>query len=125
MSDGVAKWLANGRAGASSQALAAASLGAVPNVPDYPHDPSDFGRCLALWEMAPEAVEGLKRLAAVSGPWNRLAERWADLIELYQRGESSACFHLMQRLINPSNLRAYEIRKGDDGRVDLYPWSPT
>jgi hypothetical protein len=123
MSAGVGKWLASGRMGASSTALAAATLGVTEwnNPPDHPHDSDDLGRCLLLYGMAPEAREGLKRLAAVSGQWKRLADNWEKLIDIFD--DSQACSALIDKLVNPNNLHAYEFRKGDDGRWDIFPWS--
>jgi hypothetical protein len=122
MSDGVGKWLASGRVGASSSALAAAMLGSVPadTPPAYPHDSDDFGRCAVLCAFSPKEVQsGLGRLAAVSAHWRRLAERWDELTDLYTR-DLKACNKLVRELTDPGGSGFYEVRKDADGRWDRF-----
>lgn len=117
---GVGRWLAAGRTGASSSALAAATLGNIPNhAPAYPHDSDDFGRCYVLWGLTPEAKDGLARLAAISGPWKRLADRWDELLALYEH-DRPACHKLIRSLVSQVS-GIYETRKGEDGRWDSFP----
>jgi hypothetical protein len=73
---GVARWLASERVGASSIALAAATLGAAEKGASYPHDPDDLNRCLILIEKCPEARAAVDELAKVSLQWARLAPVW-------------------------------------------------
>lgn len=123
MSKGVGKWLAMGRCGMSSTALAAATLGHVDwnDPPAYPHDSDDLSRCILLYGFAPEAKEGLARLAAVSGQWKRISENWDKLIDIFD--DRRACSDFLHTLINPNNLRSYEERKDASGRWDIHPWS--
>lgn len=116
---GIGEWLASGHVGLSSQVLAAATLGVVRNTaPSYPHDVGDFGRCRYLYLRTPEAKEGLAMLAAISGPWHRLALRWDELLSLYDT-DRDACHKLIRKLIGEHYGRC-EIRKGDDGRWDTF-----
>lgn len=117
---GIGEWLASGHVGLSSQVLAAATLGVVRDTaPSYPHDVGDFSRCRYLYLRTPEAKEGLARLAAVSGPWHRLAPRWDELLSLYE-SDRDACHKLIRELVG--ELTGWcEIRKGDDGRWDTFP----
>ena len=113
MSYGVGKWLGSGHVGASSSALAAAMLGYVPEgAPAYPHDGSDFGRCAELWRMVEreEAQSGLVNLAAVSGPWNRLAEEWHRLLQLYDT-DRNLCHDLVRRCVSV-DPGMYRVSKG-------------
>lgn len=100
MSEAIGRWLAKGRVGASSTVLAAAALGALPaGEPSYPHDFDDFGRCFRLCQMAPsEAALGLKRLAEVSGKWERLAAKWGELCLLYE-SDVDACNKLVKSCV--------------------------
>lgn len=117
---GVGEWLASRKVGASSSALAAATLGVLPDhAPSYPHDADDFGRCKFLWDRTPEAREGLKRLAAISGPWHRLSERWDELLALHEN-DLKACSSLIRKLTEMPTPYC-QISKGEDGRWDARP----
>ncbi len=123
MNEKIGKWLLTGNICASSRALAAAALGAMPDEPpDYPHDSNDFGRCILLYRMAPETTEGLARLAAISNQWKRLSDHWNELIDLLG-SDRSECTRLIDELVNPRGLRVYEFRRGADDRWDIFPWS--
>ena len=123
MSFGLAKWLASSHVGASSRALAAATFGVVPDgPPDYPLDVSDIGRCFVLWGLEPEAPRGLERLAAVSGPWKRLSDNWSELLRLYGE-DRDACNELVRKCVSLGS-GSYLVRKGEDGRWDLFRQKP-
>ena len=74
-------WMATGERGLSSEAIAFAAMGAASlQTHNYPHDPSDFRRCLLLLDRVPEAYElGVLRLARVSRRWGALAKIWDEL----------------------------------------------
>jgi hypothetical protein len=78
MRDRLLKWFAGPDVGLSSKAMAMAALG-IDFDPDYPHDPSDFNRCLLLLLHVPEVKPHMHKLAAVSPQWSRLIARWDEI----------------------------------------------
>ena len=74
----VLNWIATGRVGASSKAMAMAACG-LPNDGSYPHDPGDLNRCLLLLESAPDVRDHFEKIAALGVVWERLIGRWADI----------------------------------------------
>lgn len=74
----VLNWIATGRVGASSKAMAMAACG-LPNDGSYPHDPDDLNRCLLLLESVPDVRDHFEKIAALGVVWERLIGRWADI----------------------------------------------
>lgn len=52
--------------------------------PAYPHDPSDFGRCLGLLEAVPEWRARISELAVLSPQWHAIVEAWEEIESLYR-----------------------------------------
>lgn len=71
-------WVATGRVGASSKAMAMAACD-LPNDGSYPHDPADLNRCLLLLKTVPEVRDHFDKIAALGAVWGRLVSRWADI----------------------------------------------
>ena len=119
----IGRWLATGHVGASSTTLAAAILGYVAHdrEPNFPRDSDDFGRCAKLWLQVGDdrAREGLTHLAAISGPWNRLMEKWDDALDAWCRADHTACNQIVKACVDQSS-GIFVIRKGDDGRWDRF-----
>jgi len=74
----VLNWLATGRVGSSSKAMAMAACG-LRNDGSYPSDPDDLNRCLLLLEAVPEVREHFDKIAAVGVVWGRLVARWDEI----------------------------------------------
>lgn len=74
----VLNWIATGRVGASSKAMAMAACG-LPNDGSYPHDPADLNRCLLMLEAVPEVRDHFDKIEALGVVWGRLIGRWADI----------------------------------------------
>jgi hypothetical protein len=74
----VLNWIATGRVGASSKAMAMAACG-LPNDGSYPHDPDDLNRCLLMPDAVPEVREHFDTIAKVGVVWERLISRWAEI----------------------------------------------
>lgn len=72
------RWIATGRVGASSKAMAMTACG-LPSERDYPLDPDDLNRCLLLLQAVPEVRDHFDKIAALSPVWGRLIERWAEI----------------------------------------------
>ena len=73
----ILNWYANGQIGLSSKTMATHFSGAKITYADYPHDPSDFNRCLLFLEAVPEA--NIKDMATVSNTWSLLVKNWEKL----------------------------------------------
>ena len=78
MKDKILNWFGTGRVGASSKAMALASIGAS-NDGSHPHDPADFNRCLLLLEQVPEIRNHMEKIAAINDSWAKLVARWDDV----------------------------------------------
>jgi hypothetical protein len=90
---GLPAWRVCDDRGMSSNYLAAVLDGvatrwvySVPHEVNFPHDPSDFGRCVRMLDACPGFRELLP--AAMADPrhgpaWNALASEWADLEAMY------------------------------------------
>jgi hypothetical protein len=79
----VVTWLANGKTGASSEAIAfhlGLGLPRKQSGRNHPHDPSDFNRCVELLRAAPRLRAKLPEMAKLSKEWKRLVAAW-DRIE--------------------------------------------
>ena len=76
----VLSWIATGRVGASSQAMAMAACG-LPSDGSYPHDPDDLNRCLLMLEAVPEVRAHFDKIAALGVVWGRLIARWGEIEE--------------------------------------------
>jgi hypothetical protein len=73
--------------GISSRAIYAHMTGRRPQSStfgNHPHDPSDFGRCYRLLQLAPEWVPRMVEMAQYTQVWARLAEVWPELTRLYE-----------------------------------------
>lgn len=109
----ILQWLGGGDTGLSSKAIALAALGEMPRRPDYPRDGDDFGRCIRLLALCPDAKVGLERLGKDGGPqWQSLVPRWTDIElaywqdkDLYERGirdyKQYKCYDLMRSIYAP------------------------
>lgn len=95
-------WLDNGRVGASSGTMCAVLFPNLQshhklahNVRDdgfrisYPHDNSDFDRCMKFLEAVPEARARLPELAKTSPEWEGLVNNW-DKIENLMKDEQKS-----------------------------------
>src|SRR5690606_19342598 len=103
----VLNWIATGRVGASSKAMAMAACG-LPNDGSYPSDPADLNRCLLMLEAVPEVRQRFETIAAFGIVWKRLIGRW-DEVEAsflnevgfnWSKGESAPkTYQLMKEVI--------------------------
>lgn len=74
----VLNWIATGRVGASSKAMAMAACD-LPNDGSYPRDPDDLNRCLLMLKSVPEVRDHFDKIAALGVVWGRLIGHWADI----------------------------------------------
>lgn len=99
---GLADWLASDRVGNSSlwlaKTLSKDRIG-IPVRYAYPHDPSDFNRCLGLLEACPELRERLPEMAATGPQWAALVAHWDDLEALLrEEAPTGLCPRLYARM---------------------------
>lgn len=79
----VLNWIASGRVGSSSKAMAMAAC-SLPSDGSYPHDPDDLNRCLLLMlEAVPEVRQQFAKVAAISRPWANFIENWEKLEAMF------------------------------------------
>lgn len=116
----VLHWIATGRVGASSKAMAMTACG-MPSDKDYPLDPDDLNRCLLMLEAVPEVRDHFDKIAALSPMWRRLIERWSGIEASFleevglnwSKGDSAPkTYKMMQDAIgeDPSVVRLGNIR---------------
>ena len=74
----VLKWIATGRVGQSSKAMAMTACD-IPSSGDYPHDPDDLNRCLNMLIAVPEVRDHFDKIAALGPVWGRIIERWDEI----------------------------------------------
>lgn len=72
-------WIESADYGQSSRAIATVMTGHRADWGSWPRDPSDLGRCVRLLQRIPEWRDRIGEMAAVSGPWAALVERWDEL----------------------------------------------
>lgn len=83
------QWLETGKTGLSSLVMCHTLL---PNVKhdkidqlgesyksSYPHDTSDFNRCLGLLDVAPELRKDLDKLNTLNNQWKNLVQSWSQI----------------------------------------------
>jgi hypothetical protein len=77
----LARWLAIGERGSSSNAIVHKLRGVFTDSPkDYPHDPDDLSRCIKLLRDVPELVADFPKMAEVSPIWAALVQHWGSLV---------------------------------------------
>lgn len=98
---GLEVWLRSDQTGASSRFMAMVlSQRVIPGIQAaYPHDPSDFGRCLGLLDACPELRERLPSMADTGPQWAALVAHWAELEALFhEEAPSGLCPRLYARM---------------------------
>jgi hypothetical protein len=82
MKDKILNWVGTGRVGASSRAMALASIG-IKNDGSHPLDPDDLNRCLLLLKEVPEIRLHMDKVAAINETWAKLVERWSEVEQCF------------------------------------------
>jgi hypothetical protein len=107
--DGLAKWLASGELGISSNTIAT-RLSGIDCMPkgwdrDHPHDPADFIRCQKLLDAVPEFRQRLCEMSGESPEWAGLVARWDEIqglidVDLAMNlGHAPMAFSLMRDIL--------------------------
>tara|TARA_B100001059_G_C17763437_1_gene544191 strand:- start:921 stop:1304 length:384 start_codon:yes stop_codon:yes gene_type:complete len=78
LKENVFNWIATGRVGSSSKAMAMTACG-MPSDKSYPSDPDDFNRCLLMLAEVPEVRQHFDKIADLGVVWGRLIERWDEI----------------------------------------------
>ncbi len=103
---GLDAWLASDECGASSkwlhQMLNGSSRGGHES---YPHDISDFERCVIMLKAVPgnavrmaALLEDRVRIAETGSPWNRLLGAWGELVALLDNTDEESRIKLNERI---------------------------
>ena len=98
------EWIVGNDTGCSSKTIWSICMGTpVAKFPDYPHDPSDFGRCYRLLELIPEWKNILRTHLFKDAVWSNLLAQWGELSELWEKespsGQCPVLYDKMQSLI--------------------------
>jgi len=98
---GLLVWLPSDRTGLSSIWMAKTLTGycGPPAKYAYPHDPSDFNRCLGLLNACPELRERLPEMADTGPEWAALVANWDELEALFrEEAPTGSCPRLYARM---------------------------
>ena len=101
----VLKWWKGDDTGISSRAIVCFFEGIPTDRWGYGHplDPSDFGRCVRLLEVAPHYRKRLPEMTVLSNEWEVLAAHWDELEALYREelptGSAPKLYDRMQELL--------------------------
>lgn len=121
----IREWLNGTDAGQSSKSLAYEAADLPGDRSNYPHDPSDLGRCLRLIARVPEVRSAVDALADKSPYWKALAPEWDRLKALYisemndPKGGRKT-YDAMRALLEPvekADKRLFQIGKGISIRI--------
>lgn len=110
----VISWLLSDDTGASSQAICAHMMGEACEG-DYPHDPSDLGRCLRLLDRVPEFQSRIREMAVHGPGWAGLIENWDTIVHLYHHEDGQPPEHRPQ---SPQTYKALKLAEADGYRKD-------
>ncbi|MFA5130722.1 MAG: hypothetical protein WC477_07490 [Patescibacteria group bacterium] len=98
-------WLNGSDKGLSSKYLCNLYLtGSEELKPNYPFDPSDFGRCYRFLELLTlkESCDLLFKASKVSKEWGAIAANWDRMVELYEEeypsGKAPKLYVLMKSI---------------------------
>jgi len=114
----VQEWLMSGDTGISSKVILSFMTGLKLPKKDYsnwPHDPSDLGRCVRLLDRFPEWRPRLPEMASAYPAWKPMLDNWAEMERLYsieiQRPDNRApqTYELMKQL----EKECHDIEAGD------------
>ena len=73
-------WLANESTGRSSETMAFwLAFGIRKKDSGYPHDPSDFDKCLKLLSMVPQLRDSLDKMSEISPEWTGIVKMWDEI----------------------------------------------
>lgn len=106
----VLKWALTGKTGLSSKCMAAHLTGNECDG-NYPHDGSDFDRCIGLLAAVPELRPFLPKMAEVNRYWAALVSKW-DAIEALS-GDSAAQYKLIQSAVRPIEDKDSDVLRLD------------
>ena len=111
------QWLLSNDTGISSETICTVMLGEEHSHPDYPHDPSDFGRCYRLLSHFPEWKDRLQEVADRYPIWGPLVSEWDELTELYLEelpsNRAPKLYARMKELIDEGRLATGWVKKNE------------
>lgn len=86
--DAEGEWLRSGDTGVSSKAIFTAMTGRAGILlkadDNWPHDPSDFGRCFRLLERFPDWRKDMAKVSAAFPAWTPIINVWPELEDIYR-----------------------------------------
>lgn len=120
----VTRWIVGRDTGTSSKTIWSVMMGAEPDDASPPSDPSDFGRCHRLLQIAPVSWrENLQRVADKYPEWSALVRQWDELTALYEDELVNGPINKYRERMAPKTYaRMKELI--DEGRV-IAGWTKT
>ena len=97
---GLEAWRQSDDTGLSSRYLADALSGRCTTEVNWPHDASDFGRCVRMLDAAPELRDRLELAFHAPEPWPKLLAVWFDAESLYRAGSFKELDALIHRVLH-------------------------
>ena len=105
----IGTWMLSGETGISSETMLGIALGGKkPSKSnwsarlDAPHDPSDFGRCYRLVQIAPSIREDFDRIGKMVPQFAGILREWDALCAIYERdllsGKSDELYKKIKQL---------------------------
>lgn len=96
-------WAAGDNTGTSSKAILATMMGKPPKTRFcYPHDSSDFGRCVGLLDAVPEFRARMGEMRAIAPEWAALVDHWQELEAMYRSKDSwGRLYERMKAILDP------------------------
>lgn len=108
-------WLEKGKTGLSSLVLCQTLL---PNIQhdklekldnsyssSYPHDTSDFNRCLGLLEAVPELRKDLEKLKVINKQWDNLVQKWSEIEMLIKENKVEDANKIINQCVNVPKMK--------------------
>lgn len=110
----IAQWFVDGETGLSSKTMAAyLGFGVIPKRVSYPHDVSDFSRCVQLLDCAPELRKKIKEMRNLGNVWSALSEKWEELESLYaeEKGNEKCpkTYALLKKILEQNETNVFRL----------------
>jgi len=119
ISEKINDWFMNGDIGLSSKCMVKHLTGKHTGFADYPHDPSDFSRCLGLIEAVPELRKEIHRMKELNPMWAAIVNNWDDIERLFneEKGNRNAnkTYLFMKKILRPAEEKDKNIVKLGEG----------
>lgn len=100
----IANWINSGKTGLSSEYLCSVYLGGFDLTIHYPHDPSDFNRCVKFMDCldTSDAEALLELVSTKCSQWKAIRDNWVEMCVLLKEemptGRATKLYELMNKI---------------------------